>query len=149
MPVLVGTKVHFQQYIRGLYGVGAWTGTIYRSGKDLQDQWTVFIPAQADPNDPTAGPVAVDKRTWDELIVSRPNVATALPSMWYSEHFVVRPDRVTITWRITCKQGQKADDDPDGGRDHDRSGDQEKYRHDKQDFHGYNNDDPSSWDQND
>jgi hypothetical protein len=149
VSVPVGTKVHFKQFIRGLQGVGVPSETIYRSGKDIQDQWTVFIPAQVDPNNPTEPPFAVDKRTWDELIVAKPNVPQALPSMWYSEHFVVRADQIKITWRITCKKGQKADDDPDEGHDHDRNGDYDKYRHNTQDYHGYNNDDPSSWDQND
>jgi hypothetical protein len=148
VSVLIGTKVHFKQFIRGLYGTGT-SGTIYRSGKDIQDQWTVFIPAQVDPNNPTEPPVKVDKRTWDELIVAKPNIPTALPSMWYSEHIVVSATQVKITWRITCKKGDKSHDDPDEGRDHDRSGDHEKYRHSKDDFHGYNNDDPATWDQDD
>jgi hypothetical protein len=148
VPVLVGTKVHFQQYIRGLYGTGT-SGTIYRSGKDLQDQWTVFVPAQVDPNNPTEPPATVDKRTWDELIVARPDLVTSLPSMWYSEHIAVTATQIKITWRITCKKGDKADDDPDQGKDHDRSGDHEKYRHNKQDFGGYSNDNPSAWDQGD
>jgi hypothetical protein len=69
--------------------------------------------------------------------------------MWYSEHFVVQANQIQISWRITCKKGEKADDDPDKGKDHDRNGDFEKYRHDKRDFPGYNNDDPATWDQND
>jgi hypothetical protein len=69
--------------------------------------------------------------------------------MWYSEHFAVTASQIKITWRITCKKGDKADDDRDQGQDHNRSGDYEKYRHNKQDFNGYNNDPPSSWDQDD
>jgi hypothetical protein len=138
VPTLVGVIVEMKSFIRGLYGTAP-SGTIYRSGKDTSTQWSAFLPLDAS--------FFLDKREFSELLVQR-NSGPA-PSMWYSEHDVVKPGSITVKWRIVCSNGAKADDDQDQGHDHDRSGDQEKYKHHKEDFHGYNDDEPSSYDQGD
>jgi hypothetical protein len=137
----VGTRIHFKQFIRGLWGVGAKSQATYRLGTDSQDSWSVLIPVP----DPSRPQLAVDKRTFAQLIVAE----GAAPNMWYSEHLVLRQDQITITWRIVCNKGDKANDDQDQGSDHDRSGDYNKYRHHSESYHGYNDDQPSSWDQGD
>jgi hypothetical protein len=139
-----GVKIHFKQFTRGLQGVGSLDASTYRLGQDVQDQWSIFIPAP-DPQNPAGPPVAVDKRTFDLLIVNQ----GAAPNMFYSEHIVVRYSSVKFIWRIVCSKGAKANDDPDQGGDHDRTGDYDKYRHHKENYHGYNDDQPSSWDQDD
>jgi hypothetical protein len=138
IPTLVGVIVEMKSFIRGLYGTAP-SGTIYKSGKDTSTQWSVFLPLDAS--------FFLDKREFTELLVQK-NSGPA-PSMWYSEHDVVKPGSITVKWRIVCSNGAKADDDRDEGHDHDRSGDQDKYKHHREDYHGYNDDDPGSWDQND
>lgn len=136
VKTLVGVKVHMKTFIRGLYGTAP-SGTIYKLGKDEADQWSVFFPLD--------GSLYVDKRTFSELVV----LSGVAPSMWYSEHFVVKPGFIKITWRIVCNRGDKSDDDKDEGCDHDRSGDHDKYKHHREDWRGYNDDEPGSWDQDD
>jgi hypothetical protein len=138
VPTLVGVIVEMKSFIRGLYGTAP-SGTIYKSGKDTSTQWSVFLPLDAS--------FFLDKREFSELLVQR-NSGPA-PSMWYSEHDVIANGSITVKWRIVCSNGAKADDDRDEGHDHDRSGDQDKYKHHKEDFHGYNDDEPSSYDQGD
>jgi hypothetical protein len=138
-----GVKIHFKQFTLGLQGHGnplVVDTSTYKLGTDSQDQFSIFVPA-----DMSQPPVSVDKRTFDLLIVNN----GAAPNMWYSEHIVAKVTSVKITWRIVCNKGDKADDDQDEGCDHDRSGDYDKYRHHKESYHGYNDDQPSSWDQND
>jgi hypothetical protein len=138
VQTLVGVLVEMKTFIRGLYGTAP-SGTIYRLGQDASDQWSAFLPLDAS--------FYLDKREYSELLVQRGSGPA--PSMWYSEHDVVKPGTITVNWRIVCNKGDKADDDQDQGHDHDRSGDYDKYKHHHEDYHGYNDDEPSSYDQGD
>jgi hypothetical protein len=143
--VLVGTRVWMRRFSVGFQGVGFESHAIYKLGTDVQKTWQFFLPV-----DPTM-PAAQDQWTWDMLIVSpqQPPATPMPPNMWYVEHFVVSPTKIDISWHIVCQKYQKPQNDCDRGRDHDRSGDQDKYRHNEQRYHGYNDDDDGSWDQDD
>jgi hypothetical protein len=151
VPVVAGVKVTIKTFVRGLNGMGVPSLATYRSVKDDTNMFSVFIPTPTGPDDPV--PVAVDIRHFAELIVAGGNWQPGFappPSMWYSEHFVVRADQPPkLTWRIVCKQGDKASDDPDEGGDHDRSGNLDKYRHNHHEYNGYDDPAPTSWDQGD
>jgi hypothetical protein len=124
----------------GLHGVGTPSNADYLLGHDFVDDFTIVI---------LIGGSSENKRTQDVLIVNH----GAAPNMWFSEHDIVNVSltgfQIQQSWRIVCQQNQKADDDPDQGDDHDRSGDMEKYRHAHRDYNGYKDDQPSSYDQND
>jgi hypothetical protein len=143
--MIPGVKVTIKEFIRGFNGTGVPSGATYRSGKDDTNTFSVFIP--------TDTPVATDIRHFVELIVAggkwQPGVIVP-PSMWYSEHFVIRAGQLPkVTWRIVCKKGDRAQDDQDEGGDHDRSGDYDKYRHNHHEYNGYDDPEPTSWDQGD
>jgi hypothetical protein len=143
-----GMKVTVKTFIVGFNGVGTPSGATYRSVNDEVNTFTVFIPADT--------PLAQDIRHFTQLIVAggKWNAGvTVPPSMWFSEHFVIRfaPTlEISHTWRIVCNKGDKAHDDDDKGCDHDRSGDHDKYNHNRHDYRGYDEDDShESWDQDD
>jgi len=138
-----GLRIHSKVFLWGLYGVGnAAVGdtAVYRLGHDFQDEWEVFVPMSLFGS-------SIKKLTQDLLIVDRHTITPA-PNMVYTEHaeFGANGD-VTIKWHIVCHVGQTGD--ANNGHDHDRSGDYDKYKHNHGDYHGYNDDPPSSWDQND
>jgi hypothetical protein len=150
-----GTRIHIKRHSVGFEGTGLASGYIYKLGQNDQDETDFFVPRLPDPSTPTTAPFKMDLRTWELLLVSPGPQLTAIPgmpvpgNMWFTQHMVVTPTQTQIRWSIVCSKGQKPKDDPDQGSDHDRSGDYEKYRHHREDFYGYNNDQPSSWDQND
>jgi len=130
------TVIRVKQFIWGFVGAGSIDGSTYKLGHDFQDTWEVAFPFGSSD--------AVEKLTQDLLLV---NSGTA-PNEVYTEHFLLDPNgNVTIKWHIVCHVGDRGDDMH--GKDHDRSGDYDKYKHNHDDYHGYNDDDPDHWDQGD
>jgi hypothetical protein len=138
-----GIRIHIRQFNIGFFGVGTLDGATYKLGKDVQHEWDFLLPL--------GDLVKQDQRTWDTLIVDKSQATTSYtglpPSMEYQQHLVATPTSISISWHLVCKKGDKPDSDQ--GQDHDRSGDLNKYKHHSEDYHGYNDDPPSSWDQGD
>jgi hypothetical protein len=140
MPaVIMDVKI----FARGFDGMGIPSGAEYNLGHDFQDTFTI-----------TAAPDSSSNKRTQEILMVDSGLA---PSMVYSEHDVLSIDndtvpgtiKFTVSWRIVCHLNEKADNDPDVGPDHDRSGDLNKYKHNHQYFYGYNDDPITVWDQND
>lgn len=135
-----GMRIHMKTFVWGLLGVGTTDGgAVYKLGHDFQDEFDTFVPFGLG--------MSVKKLTQDLLLVDN-HSATPAPNMVYTEHMSLSADgSVAIQWHIVCHTGQTGDGKPD--KDHDRSGDMNQYKHNHGDFNGYNDDPPSSWDQND
>ena len=130
-------RMHMKQFTWGWNGFGDLDASTYKLGHDFQDEKVVTLPV--------GGP-SVNALTQDVLLVNN----GLAPNEVFTQHIVMDANgNISFFWHIVCRKGDRGDHHGDDGGDHDRSGDYDKYKHNHGDYHGYNDDQPSSWDQDD